>query len=238
LDIRVANVLKQFSRYPALNDVSLDIRSGELIALLGPSGSGKTTLLRLFAGLALPSAGDVELLGRSLAGLNREGRAEARRAHLAIIGQQSGLVPFLSARENVELGVAVRGRNGTCDRAVQALASVGLADRSEQRVSRLSSGEQARVAIARALAIRPVLILADEPTSRLDQANGLAITALFRQLVSEHGLSIICATHDPVVIEQSDDELELVPIHADAGPHRAGGASSAAGAGGSAPPTS
>jgi ABC-type lipoprotein export system ATPase subunit len=240
--VRAAGISKTYGRganaVEAVKGFTASFEAGRFYTITGPSGSGKTTLLRLFAGLALPSAGDVELLGRSLAGLNREGRAEARRAHLAIIGQQSGLVPFLSARENVELGVAVRGRNGTCDRAVQALASVGLADRSEQRVSRLSSGEQARVAIARALAIRPVLILADEPTSRLDQANGLAITALFRQLVSEHGLSIICATHDPVVIEQSDDELELVPIHADAGPHRAGGASSAAGAGGSAPPTS
>jgi ABC-type lipoprotein export system ATPase subunit len=220
--VRAVGISKTYGRganaVEAVTGFTASFEAGRFYTITGPSGSGKTTLLRLFAGLALPSAGDVELLGRSLAELDREGRAEVRRAHLAIIGQQFGLIPFLSARENVELGIAVREKNGIRDRAVQALAGVGLADRSEQRVSRLSSGEQARVAIARALAIRPALILADEPTSRLDQANGLAITALFRQLVSEHGLSIICATHDPVVIEQSDDELELVPIHANAAP--------------------
>jgi ABC-type lipoprotein export system ATPase subunit len=239
--VRAAGISKTYGRganaVEAVRGFTASFEAGRFYTITGPSGSGKTTLLRLFAGLALPSAGDIELLGHSLAELNREGRAEVRRAHLAIIGQQFGLIPFLSARENVELGIAVRERNGTPGRAVHALASVGLADRSEQRVSRLSSGEQARVAVARALAIRPALILADEPTSRLDQANGLAITALFRELVSEHGLSIICATHDPVVIGQSDDELELVPIDANAGPRRSGAVTSAAGAGESAPPT-
>jgi ABC-type lipoprotein export system ATPase subunit len=239
--VRAAGISKTFgqgaSAVEAVSSFTASFDAGRFYTITGPSGSGKTTLLRLFAGLALPTTGDVELLGRSLTGLNREGRAEVRRAYLAIIGQQFGLIPFLSARENVELGLAVREKNGTPDTAVQALAGVGLADRSEQRVSRLSSGEQARVAIARALAIRPALILADEPTSRLDQANGLAITALFRQLVSEHGLSIICATHDPVVIEQSDDELELVPIHPNAGTRRAAAVTSAAEAGESAPPT-
>jgi ABC-type lipoprotein export system ATPase subunit len=218
--VRAAGISKTYGRganvIEAVRDFTASFEAGRFYTITGPSGSGKTTLLRLLAGLALPNAGDVELLGHSLVELDRDGRAEVRRAHVAIIGQQFGLISFLSARENVELGVAIRGKNGTTDRAVQALAAVGLADRGEQRVSRLSSGEQARVAIARALAIRPALILADEPTSRLDQANALTITALFRQLVSEDGLSIICATHDPVVVEQSDDELELVPIHADA----------------------
>jgi ABC-type lipoprotein export system ATPase subunit len=240
--VQASGVSKTYGRganaVEAITGFTASFCSGRFYTITGPSGSGKTTLLRLFAGLALPSTGDVKLLGRSLVELNRESRAAMRRGHLAIIGQQFGLIPFMSARENVELGVAVREMEGTRDRAIEALAAVGLADRIEQRVSRLSSGEQARVAIARALAIGAALILADEPTSRLDQANGLAIATLFRQLVSEHGLSIICATHDPVVIEQSDEELELVRIHANAGRRRTGMDTSTAEPGGSAAPTS
>jgi ABC-type lipoprotein export system ATPase subunit len=240
--VQASGVSKTYGRganaVEAITGFTASFDSGRFYTITGPSGSGKTTLLRLFAGLALPSTGDVKLLGRSLAELNREGRAAMRRGHLAIIGQQFGLIPFMSARENVELGVAVREMDGTRDRAIQALAAVGLADRMEQHVSRLSSGEQARVAIARALAIGAALILADEPTSRLDQANGLAIATLFRQLVSEYGLSIICATHDPVVIEQSDEELELVRIRANAGRRRTGMDTSTAEPGGSAAPTS
>ena len=192
--------------------------AGTLAAITGPSGSGKTTLLHLIAGLEPPSGGQVRILGRPTTGLGRASRARLRASSVALVGQQSGLIPFLSAEETVELGLALRGLgpDEAKERALDALSAVGLGPRSGQRISRLSSGEQARVAIARALAIRPAVLLADEPTSRLDQANGLAITALFRQLVSEHGLLIICATHDPVVIEQSDDELELVPIHANA----------------------
>jgi putative ABC transport system ATP-binding protein len=127
---------------------------------------------------------------------------------VALVPQQSGLVPFLSARENVELGLEIRALKAD---AREALAAVGLSERSGQRVSRLSAGEQVRVAIARALAVRPALLLVDEPTARLDQANALRLATLLTTLARESGAAVVCATHDPVVIEQADGELSLAP---------------------------
>jgi ABC-type lipoprotein export system ATPase subunit len=182
-------------------------RFGRLSVVTGPSGSGKTTLLHLLAGLALPTSGDVRVLDTSLPSLDRAARAEFRRRHVAVIGQQLGLIPFLSARENVELGLALRG--GAARTATDALAAVGLAERSEQRIARLSSGERQRVAIARALVSEPDVLLADEPTARLDEANALAIGALFMRLARDLGAAIVCATHDPLLVEQGDDVLRL-----------------------------
>jgi ABC-type lipoprotein export system ATPase subunit len=180
---------------------------GRLTVVTGPSGSGKTTLLHLLAGLDLPDTGEIEVCGERMDALSRTGRAELRRRHVALVAQQTGLVPFLSARENVELAESIRGREG--EGAPDVLASVGLAERAGQRVSRLSAGEQVRVAVARALAARPQLLLVDEPTARLDQANALALAALLSTLARESGAAVVCATHDPVVIEQADSELAL-----------------------------
>ena len=182
---------------------------GTLYALTGPSGSGKSTFLHLLAGLELPTSGEVVVLGREVSRLDRQARAALRRAHIAVVGQQPRLIPFLSARENVELGLALRGRDSYGAEATEALAAVALLERSEQRVSRLSSGEQVRVAIARAVAARPDLLLADEPTARLDQANALGVATLLERLAGELGIAIICATHDRLVIEQADEELSL-----------------------------
>jgi putative ABC transport system ATP-binding protein len=143
--------------------------------------------------------------------LDRSARAALRRTQLGVVGQDAGLVPFLSARENVELTLAARGlpRGDAGAAATEALASVGLAELAGQRVARLSMGERQRVAIARAVAARPKLLLADEPTARLDAANAVEIGALLSRLVTERGTTIVCATHDPLVIEQADEELEL-----------------------------
>jgi ABC-type lipoprotein export system ATPase subunit len=181
--------------------------SGRVTAVTGPSGSGKTTLLHLLAGLDLPDAGEIEVCGSRVDALDRAARAELRRRHVALVAQQPGLVPFLSTRENVELTEEIRGRAG--EDAHEALAAVGLAERAGQRVSRLSAGEQIRVAVARALAARPRLLLIDEPTARLDQANALTLAALLSRLARETGAAVVCATHDPVVIEQADEELAL-----------------------------
>jgi ABC-type lipoprotein export system ATPase subunit len=184
---------------------------GRLAAVTGPSGSGKTTLLHLLAGLQDPTAGEVVVLGRVLAGLDREERARLRRERVAYIGQDPGLTPFLSARENVELTLALRELDvdESHERALDALAAVGLAERAEQRTARLSAGERQRVAVARALAAGPSLLLADEPTARLDEANALAVGALFGRLARETGTAVVCATHDPLVVEQADDEVSL-----------------------------
>jgi ABC-type lipoprotein export system ATPase subunit len=195
----------------ALQELTASFGSGRLCAVTGPSGSGKTTLLHLLAGLDLPTDGEVVVLGTELGRLDRDARAGFRRERIGLVGQQPGLIPFLSARENVELALALRGVDGdeARARAVDTLASVGLAERAEQRVSRLSTGERGRVAIARALAPRPSLLLADEPTSRLDQANAIAVAGLLAGLARDSGATIVCATHDPVVIEHADEELKL-----------------------------
>jgi ABC-type lipoprotein export system ATPase subunit len=185
--------------------------AGKLTVVTGPSGSGKTTLLHLLAGLELPTAGEIALMGTSVSGLGRGARAALRRAHVALVGQEPGLVLFLSARENLELALALRNgaRADSSGRALEALAAVGLTERRDQRVSRLSAGERQRVAIARALASRPRLLLADEPTARLDQANALAVGILLAELARASGAAVVCATHDPLVIEQADEQIAL-----------------------------
>jgi ABC-type lipoprotein export system ATPase subunit len=201
-------VAKSFAGVPVFEALDATFEGGRLHAVTGPSGSGKTTLLRLLAGLAVPSAGSVRVLEIELAGLSREARAAVRRRHIALATQESGLIPFLSARENVELSLALRGVDETGGTA-EVLAAVGLEDRAGQRVSRLSAGEQTRLQIARALADRPALLLADEPTARLDQANALAVVNLLAKLARETGAAIVCATHDPIVTEHADAELRL-----------------------------
>ena len=188
-------------------DFSAQLSGGRFTVVTGPSGSGKSTLLNLLAGLELPSEGEVVVLGEVVSSLDRTARAELRRTRLGVIAQDTNLVPFLTARENVELTLAARGsENGNAE---AALGSVGLAELAGQRVARLSMGERQRVAIARAVAAGPELLLADEPTARLDAANAVEIGALLSRLVEERGTTIICATHDPLVIEQADEELEL-----------------------------
>jgi putative ABC transport system ATP-binding protein len=202
---------KRYGANPVLDDLDASFAAGRLHVVTGPSGSGKTTLLHLLAGLELPDGGDVVVLDTHVAQLDRAARAAFRRDRIAYVGQQAGLTPFLSARENVELALALRGVTGPDARlhALDALEAVGLEERTEQRVSRLSTGERGRVALARALAARPALLLADEPTSRLDQANALAVATLFSRLVRERETTIVCATHDPLVIEQADEELRM-----------------------------
>ena len=190
---------------PVFAGLDASFAPGRLHAVTGPSGSGKTTLLHLLAGLDLPTGGVVTVLGEAVSELDREARAAFRRRHVALVSQESGLIPFLSARENVELRLALRGLDADGD----LLAAVGLRERAGQRVSRLSAGEQTRVDVARALASRPELLLADEPTARLDQANALAVTNLLAELAAETGAAVVCATHDPIVIEHADAELRL-----------------------------
>jgi ABC-type lipoprotein export system ATPase subunit len=189
--------------------VDLDLRSGRLYALTGPSGSGKTTLLHLLAGLELPDAGELTVAGTSLGTLDRAALADLRRRSIAYVGQQAGLVSHLSALENVELALSLRGRPGSHGAAFAALESVGLGERATQHVARLSQGERARVAVARALAAEPALLLADEPTSRLDGTNAISVAVLLARLARQTGAAVVCATHDPLVIEQADEEIPL-----------------------------
>jgi ABC-type lipoprotein export system ATPase subunit len=207
--MRVRGLAKRYGETQVLDGLDAEFRGGLFYAVTGPSGSGKTTLLHLLAGLELPDTGTVELGGIELTALDRTERAARRAAAIAYVGQQSGLVPHLSALENIELALALRGVNEPRGHALPALEAVGLSDRVGQRVGRLSQGEQARVAVARAVAARPSLLLADEPTSRLDGANAIAVAHLLARLARDTGAAVLCATHDRLVIEQADRELSL-----------------------------
>jgi ABC-type lipoprotein export system ATPase subunit len=205
---RAVGLAKEYGREHVFRNLSLEVRAGRLSAITGPSGSGKSTLLHLLAGLDLPTAGEVHVLDRPVSSLDATERALLRREHIGVVTQGSDLVPFLTALETVVL------RGVSTERAAEALAAVGLEELAYQRVSRLSMGERQRVAVARALAARPKLLLADEPTARLDEANARAVGALFAQLAATTGAAIVCATHDPVLIEHAADEVPLATLAA------------------------
>ena len=200
-----------------LDGLTTDFAPRRYHAVTGPSGSGKTTLLNLIAGLEAPTSGEIVVLGEPLSGLDREDRARLRRDRVAVVSQQLSLPPFLTVRETVDLGLALRGRRSAG--VDEAIAAVGLAERAQHRVAALSAGEQVRVAIARAIAAESPVLLADEPTARLDQANSLLLAELLRAL-AESGLIVICATHDPLLIEHAHRELALAPLGAEPRPAR------------------
>jgi ABC-type lipoprotein export system ATPase subunit len=201
---------RSFGGRDVLTGVDASFAIGRLAVVTGPSGSGKTTLLHLLAGLDLPSTGEVVVRGTVLSSLDRVARNGVRRDHIALVPQDPELAPFLTARENVELALAVRGRSN--DGALDALQVVGLATRATHRVDRLSTGERARVAIARALAPRPSLLLLDEPTSRLDRAGAEATAVLIARAARDAGAAVVCATHDTAVIDQADARVDLAQV--------------------------
>ncbi|MGZ8783051.1 MAG: ABC transporter ATP-binding protein [Gaiellaceae bacterium] len=198
---------KRYGASTPIDRLDATFAPGALTVVTGPSGSGKTTLLHLLAGLELPDEGDVLLDGVSLCGLDRAGRAEARRTSLAFVGQTASLAPFLGARENVELALELRGLPS--GQAAPALAAVGLSDHADRPVAELSAGQRERAALARAIAVRPRVIVADEPTARLDGANALAVGLSLADLARSTGATVVCATHDPLLIGQADAELSL-----------------------------
>jgi ABC-type lipoprotein export system ATPase subunit len=205
------NVVKTFpgASRPVLDGISRTFEGGTFTAVVGRSGSGKTTLLHLLAGLDLPTEGEVLVQGSEIASMSRAEVAAVRREHVALVTQEPGLVPYLSARENVELGLRIRGAGEPEAGATRTLADVGLSGRLDHRADLLSAGERQRVAIARAFAVRPALLLADEPTARLDQANASAVGDLLARLAHETGTAVVCATHDAAVIEHADAEVPL-----------------------------
>ena len=188
----------------ALQGLDLLVGAGEMMAIVGASGSGKSTLLNILGGLDAPSAGRAEVAGHDLAQMGRRERTAYRRRVVGVVWQQTGrnLLPYLSARENVELPMILDGRARRRTRALELLDLVGLADRADHRPERLSGGEQQRVAIAVALANRPAVVLADEPTGELDSATSAEVFALLRRVNAELGTTIVVVTHDPLVSEQ------------------------------------
>jgi ABC-type lipoprotein export system ATPase subunit len=191
---------------PAVSAVDLEIAPGRLHVLSGPSGCGKTTLIHLIAGLDRADAGTITLLGTDLGACARTALAELRRRHVAIVPQATALVPFLDARENVELALIARGATArdARERAREALALVGLEEVAHHPAGRLSSGQRQRAAVARAVAARPDLLLADEPTANLDERSAVLVADLLAETARAHGTAVLCATHDHSVEHRAD----------------------------------
>jgi ABC-type lipoprotein export system ATPase subunit len=209
--LEARGVSRRYGAQVALDRLDVTFVPGELTAVVGPSGSGKSTLLALLAGMDVPDEGEILLGEAVVSSLDRTARSELRRDHIAVVGQAPGLSGFLTARENVELGLALRGVEGeeARDRTADALAAVHLAAHAERRVELLSAGQRERVALARAFAARTPVVLADEPSSRLDAVTTVEIGSLLADLAHRTGTTVVCATHDPLLIDLADREVRL-----------------------------
>jgi putative ABC transport system ATP-binding protein len=194
----------------ALRGIDLDVREGEFLALVGPSGSGKTTFLNLAGALDVPTAGDLRVLGRSIAALSRRERADLRLRSIGFVFQAFNLVPVLTAVENVEFVLELQGLERRRERARAVLQELGLAELADRRPAELSGGQQQRVAVARAVAARPALVLADEPTASLDGENAEILMHMMRDLRDRHGMTFIFSTHDPRVVAHAVRVVTLV----------------------------
>ncbi|MGH3082157.1 MAG: ABC transporter ATP-binding protein [Gaiellaceae bacterium] len=195
----------------ALLEVTLTLPPQELSVVHGRSGSGKTTLLNMIGGLDRPSAGRVVVDGSEVSSLSEEALVGYRRETVGFVFQSFGLIPILTAAENVEVPLRLRRVEPAerAERAHELLRLVDLADRANHRPQELSGGEQQRVAIARALANEPRLLIADEPTAQLDSNRARTVMGVLRRLVDERGVSVVVATHDPILIEMGDRAVEL-----------------------------
>jgi putative ABC transport system ATP-binding protein len=192
--------------FHALKGVDLQVPTGDMQLLMGPSGSGKTTLLSILAGILTPTSGSVKLLGQDITKMSSKALARFRLENIGFIFQGFNLFPALSAVENVEVALKLKGYRGAAARkeALALLEQVGLADKAKNLPRDLSGGQKQRVAIARALAGNPSLIMADEPTAALDSQNGHAVIELLRQLAKEAGRTVLLVTHDPRIMDAAD----------------------------------
>jgi putative ABC transport system ATP-binding protein len=213
--IELTDVTRTYGSGPtataALRGVSLTVGEGQLVALRGRSGSGKTTLLNIVGGLDSPGSGTVRVDGKDVGAMSERDRVRLRRETVTYIFQSFGLLPVLSAAENVGVPLRISGvaPKARAERVATMLAVVGLADHSRHRPGELSGGQQQRVAIARALATQPRLLLADEPTGQLDADTGKQIMRLLRSVVRSEGVTALVATHDPTLIDMADSVLHL-----------------------------
>ena len=211
--LAIRNLTKEYrsgcGALAVLRNVSFDVAAGETLAIVGPSGSGKTTLLGLLAGLDTPTTGAVLLDGTDLARLDEDARARLRGDRVGFVFQSFQLVPTLTALENVQVPLELRGIRDTTARARDLLERVGLGGRTHHFPTQLSGGEQQRVAIARAFVNRPRVLFADEPTGNLDGATGTRIVELLEQLNREDGTTIVLVTHDPSLAARLGRSIRL-----------------------------
>ncbi len=214
--LEVKNLTKVYghghSQVVALEDVSLGLAKGHLLAILGPSGSGKTTLISIIAGLLSPTSGEVLINGVRIAANNRRAAAAYRRAQIGIVFQDYHLIPYLTALDNLLLIPHLSGRITRTDRerATQLLCEFGLEMRAKHKPEMLSGGERQRVAIARALMNDPQIMLVDEPTSNLDTKRGHKVVEMIRQHIHSRQMSCVMVSHDPRMCDQADTTLQLL----------------------------
>jgi putative ABC transport system ATP-binding protein len=193
----------------ALRGVSLDVRRGQLTAVMGPSGSGKSTLMHILAGLDRPTSGVISIDGRDIAKLGDTELTKLRRRHIGFIFQFFNLLPMLSAEENIVLPVELAGAKPDKAWSEEVIEKVGLSDRRTHRPAELSGGQQQRVAIARALISKPTVVFADEPTGNLDSATSAGILEVLREAVADYGQTTVMVTHDPNAAAIADRVLFL-----------------------------
>lgn len=213
--VEAKDVTKSFGRgrvqVQALKAVSLSLEAGKFTLLMGPSGSGKTTLLSILGCMLTPDSGTVEVCGVSTGNADPEKLAQIRRKFIGFVFQSYHLFPTLTAAENVQLALDVRGQHGrkARDKSRELLAAMGLAERLKAFPRELSGGEQQRVAIARALVAGPALILADEPTAALDGGTGRAIMSILAGIAGEQGSAVLVVTHDPRLLSFADRIIHI-----------------------------
>ena len=192
----------------ALDNIDLEIKSGEFVVLLGPSGSGKTTLLNMIGGIDQPTSGKILVNGKSIEKLKRQEMTEFRRSHVAFVFQFFNLIPTLSASENVQLIADLTG--GDKEYTEKALTDVGLGEHLNRFPSQLSGGQQQRVAIARAIAKNSPVLLCDEPTGSLDRKSGETVLKLIKKINQEKGTTVVMVTHDPSTSSLADRVINMV----------------------------
>jgi len=208
--VRTENLTKIYgsgdAAVTALDNVSMEVDSGEFVAIMGPSGCGKSTLLHLIGGLDRPTDGKVEIEGVSLSDMKDDELARLRRTRIGLVFQFYNLIPVLNAVENAGLPIALDGKKyaEAKKQAAEWLSRFGLGDRLMSRPDQLSGGQQQRVAVARALAAEPALVLADEPTGNLDTRSADGIASLLRQVSKDFGRAVVMVTHDPRIAAYAD----------------------------------
>lgn len=212
--LQVSNVshevsLSDGSRLPLLQQVSLDVKKGESVAIIGASGSGKTTLITLMATLDVPTQGSIKIAGQDVSALDEEARAAVRGRSIAFVFQNFQLLDGLTALENVLLPLEVRGVTGAPQVAAEYLQAVGLGERQQHYPAQLSGGEQQRVALARAFACRAPLLFADEPTGNLDATTGANIAERLFALNKNEGTSLVLVTHDLALAHRCDKRYHM-----------------------------
>jgi putative ABC transport system ATP-binding protein len=197
------------SAVEAVRGVSLDISSGDFIAIMGPSGSGKSTLMHLLAGLDRPTEGTVEIAGEDITAMGDKQLTLLRRRHIGFVFQAFNLVPTLNAEENITLPLSIAGRRIDRSYVDSVIERVGLEDRRTHRPAEMSGGQQQRVAVARALVSEPTVLFADEPTGNLDSKSSAEVIELLSEASTVYGQTIVMVTHDPVAAEAADRTIHL-----------------------------